>query len=95
VANLLKQSLRTTDLIGRWGGEEFVILLTNVSQEDALKVAQKLQTKLAQSSFGSVKLTASFGLIFPKKFESLESLINRADKLMYQAKKSGKNQIKY
>ena len=95
VAKLLKKSLRTTDLIGRWGGEEFVILLTNVSQGDVLKVAQKLQAKLTQSSFGSVKLTASFGLIFPKKFQSLESLINQADKLMYQAKKSGKNQIKY
>ena len=93
LAKFLKFILRKTDLIGRWGGEEFVILLVNVSKVNAQKIAQKLCQKTSQIKIAGLHLTISLGLIIPKKEQTLAVIINKADKLMYQAKKQGKNQI--
>ncbi|MFA5392234.1 MAG: GGDEF domain-containing protein [Candidatus Paceibacterota bacterium] len=93
LAKFLKLTLRTTDLIGRWGGEEFVILLVNVSEVNAQRIAQKLCQLIAQAKIASLYLTISSGLIIAKKEQILAAIINKADKLMYQAKKQGKNQV--
>jgi len=92
LAKFLKSTLRKTDLIGRWGGEEFVILLVNVSKIHAQKIAQKLCQLTSRTKIAGVHLTISLGLIIPKKEKTLALIINKADKLMYQAKKQGKNQ---
>lgn len=93
LAKFLKFILRKTDLIGRWGGEEFVILLVNVNPVNAQRIAQKLCRKTSQTKIAGLYLTISLGLIIPKKEQTLAVIINKADKLMYQAKKHGKNQI--
>ncbi|NMB92192.1 MAG: GGDEF domain-containing protein [Parcubacteria group bacterium] len=93
LSKLLKQSLRSMDVIGRWGGEEFVILLVNISQSNAQRLAEKLRHKIESTKLARVSITASFGLVFPKKDKSLIELINQADKLMYRAKKLGKNKV--
>jgi len=93
LAKFLKLTLRKTDLLGRWGGEEFVILLVNVSKANALKIARKLWQLTARTKINDLYLTISLGLIIPKKEKTLTMIINKADKLMYQAKKQGKNQI--
>jgi len=93
LARLLKRSLRSMDVIGRWGGEEFVILLINASYLNAKHLAEKLRHKIEAKKLAGVSLTASFGLAFPKQDKSLIQLINKADKLMYRAKKLGKNKV--
>jgi diguanylate cyclase (GGDEF)-like protein len=93
LAKFLKSILRKTDLLGRWGGEEFVILLVNVSKANAQKIAQKLCQLTARTKITGLHLTISLGLIIPKKEKTLAIIINKADKLMYQAKKQGKNQV--
>lgn len=93
LAKFLKSTLRTTDLMGRWGGEEFVILLVNVSEVNIQRIAQKLCQLIAQTKIASLYLTISSGLIITKKEQTLAAIINKADKLMYQAKKQGKNQV--
>lgn len=93
LAKFLKLTLRKTDLIGRWGGEEFVILLVNVNKSNAQRITQKLCQKISQTKIVGLHLTVSVGLIIPKKENTLAIIINKADKLMYQAKKQGKNQV--
>jgi len=93
LAKILQSILRKTDLLGRWGGEEFVILLVNVNKINAQKIAQKLCQLIARTRITGLYLTISLGLIIPKKEKTLTMIINKADKLMYQAKKRGKNQI--
>ena len=93
LAKFLKLTFRKTDLIGRWGGEEFVILLVNVSKVNAQRITQKLCQVIFQTKIVGLHLTVSVGLIVPKKEKTLAVIINKADKLMYQAKKRGKNQV--
>lgn len=93
LAKFLKLTLRKTDLIGRWGGEEFVILLVNVNKINAQRITQKLCQEISQTKRVGLHLTVSVGLIIPKKEKTLAVIINKADKLMYQAKKQGKNQV--
>jgi len=92
LAKFLKSVLRKVDLIGRWGGEEFVILLLNVSKANAQRITQKLCRLVSKTKIAGLYLTISLGLIIPKKEKTLALIINKADKLMYQAKKRGKNQ---
>jgi len=93
LAKFLKLTLRKTDLLGRWGGEEFVILLVNASKANAQKIAQKLCQLTARTKIAGLHLTISLGLIIPKKEKTLAIIINKADKLMYQAKKQGKDKV--
>lgn len=93
LAKLLKVTVRKTDLVSRWGGDEFVILLMNVTKKQAQKVALRLRQLVAKNKFLGLSLTISIGLIIPQDEESLAIIINKADKLMYQAKKQGKNQV--
>ncbi|MGC8871271.1 MAG: sensor domain-containing diguanylate cyclase [Caldimicrobium sp.] len=92
VAKLLKDNLRSTDIIGRWGGEEFLIILPNTNFEQALNVAEKLRALLCTLSIPPVeRITASFGVSEYKKEEPYEKTLKRADLALYKAKAEGKN----
>ncbi|MFA5024716.1 MAG: GGDEF domain-containing protein [Patescibacteria group bacterium] len=97
VADVLIDSVRLSDLVGRWGGEEMLVLLVGASSKDAKKIAESLRQKLQESKIkaGSriIKLTASLGVASIAKELSLEDLIRKADKAMYRAKKLGKNRV--
>lgn len=101
LGKVLKDSLRSIDIIGRWGGEEFVILLVGADENDALRIAEELRKKIPQRIFLRKKkekfpLTASFGVVSFKKRKighDLDYLIRKADQAMYQAKKLGKNKV--
>jgi len=104
VAEILRNSLREIDVIGRWGGEEIVILLLGAGKEEALKISEDLRAKISQREFilkraKKIKITASFGVTGidsaapVDKRKSLGELITQADKAMYKAKKSGKNKV--
>jgi diguanylate cyclase (GGDEF)-like protein len=97
IANILKNNIRQTDLLARWGGEEFVITYINTSFEDALTVTEKLKNLIENDyilkDLSKSIITASFGLTTLKKDDKIDDLINRADMAMYESKDNGKNRI--
>lgn len=97
IANILKNNIRQTDLLARWGGEEFVIAYINTSLEDALIVTEKLKNLIENDyilrDLSKSTITASFGLTTLKKEDKMDDLINRADIAMYESKDNGKNRI--
>jgi len=94
IANLVKNSLRDIDTIGRYGGEEFLILLPNTKLDDAEKIATKLLKKVEEHKFEPVdKITISIGLAEKKGNESWDDLFIRADELLYKSKTEGRNRV--
>jgi len=93
-SNILKQNTRRTDTVGRWGGEEFVIICVEADLQELLSLATILKEKIEKHTFSTVKTkTASFGVATYKKSESAQDLINRADKALYIAKENGRNRV--
>lgn len=90
----LTQSVRKIDKVGRWGGEEFIIILAETNLDQAVNVAETLQNVIAQFDFTTAKnITGSFGIAEFKDDDTPETIINRADKGLYQAKDNGRDQI--
>ncbi len=96
-AKLIKQCARDSDLVFRYGGEEFVLLLSNTDLSGAQLLAERIRKKLEHHTLAfdmdPVKITASLGIATLKSTDSLESFIQRADSAMYQAKDRGRNQV--
>ena len=87
--------LRNVDIIGRWGGEEFVVLLPTASLENAVTLAQKIRDGISKYEMEqSLRVTASFGITVIKSGDELEMAIKRADDALYEAKNSGRNCVK-
>jgi diguanylate cyclase (GGDEF)-like protein len=98
VANTFRLALRSTDTIGRWGGEEFVAILHDISSEDALQAAAEKVRSLIETSrldFGghSLTVTASIGATLLNSNDTPETLVQRADGLMYRSKQAGGNGV--
>ena len=97
VAEILKSEIRKTDLLARWGGEEFIITLVDSNLESSKKITEKLrvliQTDIKLKEIISQEISASFGLTLLEESDSLEKLVARADEAMYKAKDNGKNQV--
>ncbi len=96
VANVLTHSVRQTDIVGRMGGDEFIVYLTNVNnKKTAEKVAAKLCTAVSALSLEKEEwsdITASFGVAFGHANSTWSSLYHEADVALYDAKEKGKNQ---
>lgn len=94
-AGLLRESIRGVDKVGRWGGEEFLIVLPGTDLPQALRVAEKLRLSIAAGSFPVVdRQTASFGVTSLRPEDSLETMLGRADAALYRAKEGGRNQVR-
>ncbi len=97
-AGVLTRELRAgLDVVARWGGEEFLLLLPGTPQERAIEIAGRMQAALRVVRFDSraqVRITASFGVAERVKGESLESWVARADKALYAAKEAGRDCIR-
>lgn len=92
IASILKKNIRKTDTLGRWGGEEFLIIVPQSNKENLLELSRKLKDCIANYDFKlSKNITASFGLSFYKK--DLKTLLKNADDALYQIKRNGKNSI--
>jgi diguanylate cyclase (GGDEF)-like protein/PAS domain S-box-containing protein len=95
VANTLRYNLRETDTCGRWGGEEFLVLAFNLNNETLKIIAEKLRSLVEQTTIttktGQPRVTISIGATLVRNEDTLESLIYRADKLMYKSKANGRN----
>lgn len=98
LAKLLKNSLRETDSISRWGGEEFLVLLPETNLEQGAKVAEKLR-KLSEEirleyESNEIKFTISVGVQeYHQKHSDSDQIINAVDKCLYRAKLNGRNQV--
>jgi len=96
LAQLIKSRLRKIDTFARWGGEEFMVLLPGTTVSGAVALAEELRKKLEGLNIeGVVKITASFGVVSYCKGDTLESLIERVDKMMYKAKHEGRNCVRW
>ncbi len=97
-ADLMRTQLRGMDTVGRWGGEEFVVILPELSAEDVLHLAEEIRTTVAAHTFhvgGGVHLTCSVGLAsYPVHAQDREGLLRAADQAMYGAKRFGRNQVR-
>lgn len=92
VANILRIYTRKNDVVGRWGGEEFIIICTEDSLEKTLELAEKLRRLLQGHKFPVTKSqTASFGVATYKKGDQAKDIVARADAALYLAKNNGRN----
>ena len=94
VAQLLNDSIRETDFVARFGGEEFIVLLPNTT-DAAIVVAEKIRSAIANNEFPVVKhITASIGVALAGLLDhTQDELIHRADVALYQAKNGGRNKV--
>lgn len=97
LVKVLKEVLRTTDVLARYGGEEFIIILPDTPQDEAVKVITRVQRELTKNFFmhnnERVLITFSAGVAERHLDETPEALIPRADAALYKAKHSGRNQV--
>jgi len=96
IAQVAKSILRKSDMIARWGGEEFILLLPNTSVSYAANVAEKLRATIENETFNNVvgRITCSFGVSSLRNNEEVgKELLQRVDDLLYQAKNSGRNRV--
>ncbi len=94
MAKILSDHTRKNDIVGRWGGEEFLIVCQQSNAQSAEVVAEKLRRTIAEYNFTQgLSITSSFGVTEFKPDDSINTLVNRVDKALYQAKDNGKNQV--
>ncbi len=96
-STVIRSVLRKTDICGRYGGEEFLVVLTQTDLNEAKIFAERIRSRVEESinlNFGqNTKITVSVGLAEHRKNEDVEKTIFRADEAMYKAKKNGRNRV--
>lgn len=94
MAKILKQHSRATDIVGRWGGEEFILILPHTDLHAAIEYADMLRVKIEDFTFEVInKITASFGVSSFIDNDTSKSIVKRADDALYDAKHSGRNRV--
>lgn len=95
IASTVQAGLREYDVCGRWGGEEFLILLPDTQAEDALDVAENVRTTIrnirVRADLEQISVTASIGISVYAQGESFSQTVNRADSAMLEAKRGGRD----
>ncbi|MDA0893125.1 MAG: sensor domain-containing diguanylate cyclase, partial [Proteobacteria bacterium] len=94
LCNLCHAHIRSSDIFGRWGGEEFLVICPETNLEQAQAVAEKVRNSVEEASFSMPQqLTTSIGVASCTKTDNVESLIGRADEALYRAKEGGRNRV--
>ena len=94
VANILKSYSRDVDIVGRWGGEEFLVISPRANKDGLIQLAEKLRQTIESHEFSTIKSkTASFGLTAYHEGDSSHTIIARADKALFMAKDNGRNRV--
>ncbi len=91
-ANILRKNLKGKDIIGRFGGDEFVVAINECNKECAEHILKKIQEDI-KNMFKKYKVTVSIGVAFYPEIKNYDQLIKAADKKMYEAKYGGKDKI--
>jgi diguanylate cyclase (GGDEF)-like protein len=94
ISAVVTQEIRESDRFGRWGGEEFILILPKLSKEEALHVSEKLRGKIESHDFKDVgRITISIGVGIFEPSDTKESLLKRVDNALYKAKDEGRNRV--
>lgn len=94
MANILRENVRSSDTVGRWGGEEFLLILPHTTVDEACTIAEKIRTAMAAEMFDQAQhQTCSFGVAGFLKGDNADMLVGRSDKALYKAKNNGRNQV--
>lgn len=97
VAQHFRKNVRKEDIVGRWGGEEFIILMSNTSLEQGLIAFEKLRSSIAKQTYRykdqALSITATFGVTLVNLDAPIDVSISEADKALYQGKRAGKNRV--
>lgn len=94
MCNLIGKNIRDADTLGRWGGEEFIIIAPETNIDKSFQLANKLRKIISQYNFiKDKKVTVSIGLAEYEKNYSIDEIISRADKALYKAKNNGRNRV--
>jgi len=96
LAKLTQNSIRSIDILSRWGGEEFILLLPETSLDNAINIAEKLRIDIENTNLTnneSIKITASFGVTMLQKEDDKTSFLRRVDDALYEAKDLGRNRV--
>jgi diguanylate cyclase (GGDEF)-like protein/PAS domain S-box-containing protein len=98
IAQTLRGNIRETDTMGRWGGEEFLVILHDIDADSLLKIGKKLLNLVRNSHLSLpdnriLSATISIGGTLVRNTDTIDSLVDRADRLMYQSKANGRNRI--
>lgn len=96
VSNAIRSSFRSTDLVCRWGGEEYLAYLPGTGLRIALQLAERLRAQVEQTDFvHETAVTVSAGIAMLEQADTLEDVIRRADEMLYRAKRTGRNRVCY
>lgn len=98
VAARMKEHLRAVDVVARFGGEEFVVAMAGATEEEAMQVAERLRTSMAEAAIATgqgdlLHITASIGVALGKAGDTLSALTGAADAALYRAKAKGRNRV--
>jgi diguanylate cyclase (GGDEF)-like protein len=96
--NVLVSSVRISDIVARYGGDEFIVLLPETQLSDAIMLAERMAAKIAEAEWqtkdGEVSITASLGVAsFPEAGSQMQTLLKAADAALYRAKQAGRNMV--
>jgi diguanylate cyclase (GGDEF)-like protein len=98
IADICSKTFRKVDTVGRYGGEEFLIILPETNASQTLIAAERLRSRIAQADVSTqhehIQVTVSIGVASLETADSLECLIEQADKALYAAKQTGRNQTR-
>lgn len=96
VVEVIKKRIRRTDVLSRWGGDEFIILLPDTNKSNAVKLAESIKIEINNLVIENLeKVTASIGVSSYYYGDNIEESIKKVDDLMYEAKSVGENHVKY
>ena len=95
VAGIIKNSIRESDILCRWGGEEFIILLPGTTLANGRNIAEKIRANIEKTDFSiSSDVTCSFGVAeFSDRESEIKEIIEKADKMLYKSKNNGRNRV--
>ena len=94
ISETLINSTRSGDIVGRWGGEEFMVIIPQCKKISAINIAEKLRRAIEEEVFSDgLKLTCRIGVCSFKKGDDHRAILNRADSALYMAKNNGRNQV--
>lgn len=96
VAQRIVDAKRGADTVGRWGGEEFLLICPDTGLEDAVRYAQRLRHTVEEYDFAVTgTMTASFGVACVQDGDTIHGLISRADQALYRSKRNGRNRVEF
>ncbi len=93
LSDSVEKDIRKSDLLARWGGEEFIIIMPQTKKDHAQQLAEKLRETIEQKPMGAHAITCSFGISEWCEGEELDAVLQRADEALYRAKAEGRNRV--